>query len=446
MPAFKKITPPLLIFGDILFLYFSLWLTLFVRYFENPDFVTLKHHLIPFSIVFLLWILSFFIVGLYDSHTLALRDKISKTIFRTQIINIVLAMLFFYLIPYYGIAPKTNLFIYLVISSVLILLWRIIIVPSFFSIKKRDRAIIIGKGKEMFEIHKEVNNNNRYGFKFVETIDRDELKNLEQRQNIINKIRNNNISLVIIDLNDPLILEILPKLYKLIFLDIRFINLSEVYEDIFDKVPLSFINHSWFLKYVTGTSFVYNILKRFTDILCSSFGLVVSSILYPFVYLAIKIDDGGPAFITQERIGQGNKLIQIYKFRTMTGNDKGKWLVKNDNRVTRVGKILRCSRIDELPQLWNVLKGDLSLVGPRPDILNLGKKLNAEIPFYNIRYLIKPGLSGWAQINQNIPPTSLEESKERLTYDLFYVKNKSFFLDSKIILKTIKILLLRKGI
>ncbi|MBU1558085.1 sugar transferase, partial [Patescibacteria group bacterium] len=170
-----------------------------------------------------------------------------------------------------------------------------------------------------------------------------------------------------------------------------------------------------------------------------------SLILYPFVFVAIKIEGGGPVFITQERIGQGNKIIKMVKFRSMKVNDSGVWPTEEDQRITKVGKFIRKTRIDELPQLWNILKGDISLIGPRPDIIDLGKKLTKEIPYYTIRNLVKPGLSGWAQIKQDVPPHSIEETKVRLTYDLYYVKNRSFLLDFKIALKTIKTLLSRAG-
>ena len=129
----------------------------------------------------------------------------------------------------------------------------------------------------------------------------------------------------------------------------------------------------------------------------------------------------------------------------MRTNDGGIWPTENDSRITRVGRFLRNSRIDELPQFWNVFKGDISLIGPRPDIYDLGVKLSSEIPYYNIRNTIKPGLSGWAQISQELPPHSLDETKLRLAYDLYYVKNRSIMLDIIIVLKTIRTLLSRTG-
>jgi lipopolysaccharide/colanic/teichoic acid biosynthesis glycosyltransferase len=182
------------------------------------------------------------------------------------------------------------------------------------------------------------------------------------------------------------------------------------------------------------------------DIFIAGVLAVLSLLVYPFVIFAIKIEDGGPIFIIQERVGQGNRPIKLWKFRSMRGSDGGVWLTKEDGRVTRVGRFLRRSRIDELPQLWNVVFGDISLIGPRPDIMDLGKKLAQELPYYTVRNLIKPGLSGWAQLKQDLPPQSVAETRIRLAYDLYYLKNRSFILDVTIALKTIKVLLLRKGI
>jgi lipopolysaccharide/colanic/teichoic acid biosynthesis glycosyltransferase len=176
---------------------------------------------------------------------------------------------------------------------------------------------------------------------------------------------------------------------------------------------------------------------------------IISLVVYPFVYLAITLDDKGKIFIYQERIGHNNQPIQIIKFRTMSVDDGGEGVADRHITVTRVGKWLRMSRIDELPQLWNVFIGDLSLIGPRPELPNLVKLYEKEISFYNVRHLIKPGLSGWAQLYQKTPPkfaTDYDQTKVKLSYDLFYIKNRSFLLDLKIALKTVKTLLSRSGV
>jgi lipopolysaccharide/colanic/teichoic acid biosynthesis glycosyltransferase len=175
---------------------------------------------------------------------------------------------------------------------------------------------------------------------------------------------------------------------------------------------------------------------------------VISLVFYPFVYLAIKLDDGGQIFVVQERVGKDGKVFKLFKFRTYTFADSTIH-ARKDNTVTRVGKFLRKSRIDELPQLWNIIAGDLSIIGPRPELPSGVAIYDKEIPYYNIRHLIKPGLSGWAQTHQELHPHHGPEvnlTKEKLTYDIYYIKNRSFWLDIKIALKTIKALLSRTGI
>jgi lipopolysaccharide/colanic/teichoic acid biosynthesis glycosyltransferase len=185
------------------------------------------------------------------------------------------------------------------------------------------------------------------------------------------------------------------------------------------------------------------------DIILSFIAGVVSLVVYPFVYVAIKLDDGGNVFIKQVRVGHNNVPMHILKFRTMSVDDAGDGDVDRAMKITRVGKFLRVSRIDELPQLWNVLKGDISLIGPRPELPNLVNLYEKEISFYNVRHLIKPGLSGWAQLYQKTPPkfaTDYDQTKTKLSYDLYYIKNRSFWLDIKIALKTVRELVSRRGV
>ncbi|GMU74426.1 MAG: sugar transferase [Candidatus Campbellbacteria bacterium] len=437
--------PLVLFLGDVLFLYFSLWLTLALRWFEFPTGNLFENHIQPFTIIFALWIIAFFIAGLYDKHTTFLKKQIPTIIFNAQLINSGLAILFFYLIPYFGITPKTTLFIFLVVSFVCIVLWRRYSL-MLFDAPDRQSALLIGSGPEMDQLKREVNANSRYGIYFVSSLDLSDVSNTDFQKEIVERVYADRITTIVVDTKHDNVEQILPKLYNLIFSDVRFVDMHRVYEDIFDRVPLSLVQYSWFLENIsTYPKYVYSMFKRLMDI-CISIPLsLVSAVLFPFVYLAIRFDDGGPTFIIQERVGKDNKLIKIPKFRTMHTSDRGVWVKENDDRITRVGKVLRKTRIDELPQLLSVIKGDLSLVGPRPDIYDLGMKLSKEIPYYTVRNIIKPGLSGWAQIKQKLPPQSLEETKIRLAYDFYYIKNRSFFLDLKIALKTVATLLSRAG-
>ena len=175
--------------------------------------------------------------------------------------------------------------------------------------------------------------------------------------------------------------------------------------------------------------------------------LVIAPIL-PFVMLAIKLDSGGPVFYRQKRVGRGGVVFYCYKFRTMCQDaeaDTGPtWAGDEDPRITRVGRFLRASRLDEIPQLWNVLRGDMAFVGPRPERPEFVEWLTQEIPYYPVRHVARPGITGWAQVQYKYGNT-VEDAKEKLQYDLYYIKNASIGLDLVIALQTIKTVLLGRG-
>lgn len=435
----------LLFVGDVALLYGSLWVTLLLRYVELPTEELYLLHVAPFSYLFAVWVLVFYIASLYEPHTVVLKSKLVGVILNAQAINSLIAVLFFYLIPAFGITPKITLFIYLVVSFLAISGWRIFGVP-FFGLRK-ERAVLIGSGKEAARLYRVVNENPYYPMHFITWLDIEKLDGIDFEGEVLRRIYSEGVTAVVIDVKNSRIEPILPKLYNLIFSHVRFVDQYRIYEDIFDQIPLSLIGYSWFLENVSSRAhFGYDIFKRLMDIVLSALLLVPSILLLPFVALAIRLDDGGPIFYTPERTGQGNRPIRIYKFRTMSVMDDGKQLDKNSAQITRIGRFLRVTRIDELPQLWNVLRGDLSLIGPRPEFPKLVALYHDQIPYYNMRHLITPGLSGWAQVHHDTPPQTIDETKEKLAYDLYYLKNRSIALDIKIALKTIKTLLSRTGL
>jgi lipopolysaccharide/colanic/teichoic acid biosynthesis glycosyltransferase len=190
------------------------------------------------------------------------------------------------------------------------------------------------------------------------------------------------------------------------------------------------------------------ILDKLAGILAGT-GFVV---LFPFIYLSIKINSPGPILYKQQRIGQGGRTFQLYKFRSMYSltPDGGaetagaQFAVKDDKRVTRVGKFLRKTRLDEIPQFINLLKGDITLIGPRPERPQIVEQLESAIIFYSLRHIVKPGLTGWAVVHQNYTDT-MEKTLQKLQYDLYYIKNQSVFLDISILLKTINLVIRMMG-
>jgi len=441
MTVVNKKEPILIAAGDIILLIISVLASLVLRYQSVPTSASLQLHILPFAIVIAFSILVFYISGLYSRSLDLVKFSTPGKVIRAQIANGLIATAMFYFFPSFIVSPKTTLFIYIVISIVFILFWRIH-TRSILNLRKKYPAIIIGSGNEMEELLHEINNNPQSTIFCKNKIDLS--KPVSETAKLFDNT--NSYRFIIADLNDSRIDTLLPDLYKSLFPNASIINLHDMYEDIFDKIPLSRINYAWIMSHISSISpKMYDSGKRLADILLAGVVGFFAILVYPFVALAIKLEDGGPVLINQFRIGKNNQLFPIYKYRSMTRNDSGQWLPENENKVTKVGMFIRKTRIDELPQALAVLKGDMSLIGPRADIIDLGKRLGMEIPYYTIRTVIKPGLSGWAQVNQEKPPQSVEETKVRLSYDLYYIKHRSLKLDLLITLKTLKTLLSREG-
>jgi exopolysaccharide biosynthesis polyprenyl glycosylphosphotransferase len=224
---------------------------------------------------------------------------------------------------------------------------------------------------------------------------------------------------------------------------------NDVYEAMTGKVPIESIRLGWLL-FSSGyfASRFFLIYKRAASVMVSIIGLLLTAPLIPFAVLVIKLTSPGPVLYQQKRVGRGGEVFYCYKIRTMKADaeaDTGPtWALDDDPRITKVGKFMRQMRIDEIPQLWNVLKGDMSLVGPRPERPEFVEGLSREIPYYYLRHSIRPGITGWAQIRYRYG-NSVDDAKEKLRYDLFYIKNMSAGLDLLIFFNTIKIILLGRG-
>lgn len=438
----------LLLLGDIAVFALSLYITLAIRYLSLPTRESFIEHVRAFVPLFVLWAAIFFLAGLYGKHTRIFRSRLSTTILYTQTINVVLAALFFFILPL-GLAPKTILLIYLAVSSPLIFLWRRVVF-LWVRREKKLKGVLIGSGPDAAALAQEVAHDSRYPFTFVHVIDTSKAPTHEVIQHACRTAGADDIQFLVADFFDPAVSAALPIIYDAAFKKRRFalVSLVDLYQEVFDRMPLSLVQYEWILAHVSSSP-VYDTAKRVIDIIGAAVIGLVSLIAYPFIILAIKMDDGGRIFITQERTGRFQRPIKVYKFRTMTGSDTGTDVIKSKHVVTRVGKWLRILRIDEFPQLWNILMGEISLVGPRPEFPALSAHYNARIPYYNARFLIPPGLTGWAQITHDRHPhhgADVTETKEKLSYDLYYLKHRSLVLDFFIILQTIRIMVTAKGV
>ncbi len=430
-----------LLLGDLVILYASLGVTLFVRYGEISRDLWADHFL-PFSIVYLLWILVFYINDLYN-FSLTKLEFIKRGLVAMSV-NAGLAITFFYLTPFFGIAPRTNFFINIFMAGVFLTIWRWIN-DRLMGQKRIHRVLFLGEAPEEKELYNHLSKRPQLGYLPVKTIVAADLNQSSLLEKFIDEDKINMV-VVSINLNDfPTVAR---ELYSLIGKNINIVNVVSFYEEALSRIPLSVLNEIWFLENIhEEQKTIYELIKRVMDIAGALTLGVITLILLPAVFLAIKMDDRGQIFFKQKRLGQSRREFTVYKFRTMRmGAESGtpRFASQNDFRITRIGKFLRQTRLDELPQVWNIIKGEMSFVGPRPERAEFVSELEANFPFYTVRHLVKPGLSGWAQIYYNYA-ASMEENLRKLQYDFFYIKNRSLLLDIMIMLKTLNIVTRFRG-
>lgn len=433
----------LLLIIDCVILYISFIIAVTIRNGYVPEHEYYLSSLLPyFSLIFLTTVIIFYIYGLYDKPTLRLIRELSQRVTSSQILSGVSAVIIFYSLPSLGFAPKTILFIYVIVSSILITVWR------YFAFKivlryRKQHSIIIGSGKSFHKLVNELNTNPHTGITLISVIDLDTYDNKKIKE-VIESIKPDS---VILDMRDDRVKMLFSTMYEKLFSGTAILDIINVYEDVFDMEPLDLLNQEWVFRHISKKQ-KFSFLKRIIDLSISLPAFILSFLFYPFVYIAIKIEDGGPIFFKPVRIGKHGKNVQMYKFRSMSivsADDRN----DSESRVTKVGSFIRKTRIDELPQLWNVIVGDLSLIGPRPESPTLVKEYEKNIPFYQVRHLTRPGLSGWAQIEQRGAPkfgVDVNQTETKLSYDLYYIKHHSILLDIAIILKTFKVLLSKSGI
>lgn len=440
----------LLFIGDLAVFIGGLFVALMIRYQELPGQGIVLEHIEAFLGVFVLWVIVFLGAGLYDTKVNLSRKLIPGIVMRAQIVNLALAGAYFFILPV-GITPKTTLAIYLIVTTLAIVFWRLFVFPSLAT-KRAERALIVGTGDEPLALARILNEGRFFKFVVAEVVDPATFGDAASFRLALEKyIHEHTVTMVIGDMHSNRSQMLIPIFYDLAFYDERvsFLSLHSLYEQIFHRIPPSLVKESWILENVSMVPHAtYDVLKRAFDLVGAIIFGAFTLLFYPFVWLAIKVEDGGSLFYTTERVGQYGRVIRVIKFRTMNGQDRGQEALRSSLAVTKVGRFLRKTRIDEFPQVWNVLRGDLSFIGPRPEMPALSQVYAEQIPYYTMRHLIKPGLSGWAQINDFDVPRSgidVERTIAKLSFDLYYLKHRSFFLDLEIVVKTLKALLMRSG-
>lgn len=440
----KKI---ILLIGDIGILYLSLYLTLLIRYWGQSVQNDWQNHFWPFTIVFIAWILIFYISNLYDLNIAVNNVKFFQKTGRSLIIAGLVSTAFFYLTPQINIAPKRNLLIYIAVFAVLFYVWRQFYNWSLKAYLPKNIIAIIGLNEQVKELVQELQQKPHLGYEIAFIVDDKQIDGQEYNKiPIIKNIKNleelilsKKVTTIVLTSDPHQSTELRSCLFNCLHLKINYIGLPNFYESITGKIPIIAINQMWFLENLSeGNKNFFDIIKRGYDIILA---LIIFLITLPFwiaIGLLIKLNGKGPIFFKQNRVGKNNKIFKIIKFRTMaTVNNDFSPTKANDRRITRFGSFMRKTRIDEIPQMINILKGEMSFTGPRPERPELIKNLEQTIPFYKERMLVKPGITGWDQISGEYHSPSHEDTLKKLQYDLFYIKNRSIYLDLSIILKTI---------
>src|SRR3989338_4053853 len=448
----------LLFMSDLSVLFGALLLTLYLRYGQSFS-EKLEFHLAPFSLIFIIWLLVFYISNLYEPATLRNNIHFYSSLLQAIVVSSVISVIFFYLSPLFSITPKTNLAIFAAIFTGLEFGARYCF-NGIFEKKFKKSLLIVGLNRQALELTQFVKENPQLGYELKYVVDLspekfDEIKDEFKKFEVIHGLRdpektitNETINTVVISPDAYQTPETINIFYKSLERKISFFNLASFYERLTGKVLLGAINQIWFLENLSeGKKKGYEIIKRIFDTVFAVIIGIVSLVLYPFIVLAVKTSSG-PIFYKQKRVGQAGKVFEIIKFRTMRKNAEENtgavWTTENDPRITKAGNFLRKTRLDELPQIWNILKGEMSFVGPRAERPEFHDTLQKNVPFYEERYLTKPGLTGWAQINFHYG-SSIKDAAEKLKYDLYYIKNRSLLLDLGVILKTIRITLKQAG-
>lgn len=358
---------------------------------------------------------------------------------------------FLYIVPDFDIRP--NAFSCgLLILAVLLLIWRSLYdwicgLPAF-----RERVYVLGHGERAVTICNMLKNRRDAGIEIIPQIQivelstdstthfSDELKALRASKQSIDR--------VIVAIEDRRGSMPVRDLLDLHFRGILIDDANSLIEQLEGKLLLDgLVPSSFIFRDGVGITAVQRFVRRIVSICISFTSLLICLPFIPFIMLAVRISSPGPIFFHQTRVGRRGRTFEVFKFRTMKQDAEANgavWAVENDPRITRVGKFLRMTRLDEIPQLWNVLRGDMAFVGPRPERPEFVNWLSQEIPFYELRHIIRPGITGWAQVRYHYG-ASLEEAKRKLEYDLYYIKHLSLGLDLLIMFETIKTILLRRG-
>lgn len=442
----------ILLIIDLLLLFFGLYLATTIRAWELPG-RNLLALIAPMSQLFILALIINFIVGLYDLGRIKKGWNYYQKIAIAGTIWIGVGVLYFYARPQIFVAPKTILVLTALCGFNLIAVWRIIYSQYVSRALWKTKVIFAGLTPEVIELIRHLTGTPELGYQIngIVLSPADVLPvelSMLPSGNSLKTLNTNNFDTIVIAPHMAANANLLKELYSQLFKQISFYDLAKFYEYIFKRVPPFTFSEAWFLTNLREQQKkIYDRFRILTDYLITIIVGLFFIITFPFISLFIKLTSRGPLFFKQERVGKLGKKFYIYKYRTMKSlTDDGsaeldgpQFAQVNDTRITAVGKFLRKTRLDEIPQFINIIKGQMSLIGPRPERPEFVAQLTAQMPFYTLRHLVKPGLTGWAQIHQSYYGT-IQENLHKLEYDLYYIKNRGLLIDLVITLRTLNII------
>lgn len=401
-------------------------------------------YLLPF-----LWILM--MTELYDVRRAGNRKETFQGIATAAAVWFILYMIVFF-IATKGTLPRRSVAAFIIAASSLTLAWRLFYINVFTAPAFMRRVIIVGAGRAGCEMVRVVKGIWPPPFFLVGLVDDDpekigtrveDVPVLGGGDKLFDLIRQYQVTDLVFAISGPMNPDMFQALLDAEEQGIEVTSMPALYEELLGRVPIFLLHSDWVLRSFidqSHTNGMYEVAKRLMDIVGGLVGVLLLLPLLPFITIGILLDSGRPVFYTQERLGKNNRLYRILKFRTMyqdaEKDGKPRPAVENDERVTRMGRFLRKSHLDELPQFLNVLRGDMSLVGPRAERPSLVAELQHSIPFYRARLFVKPGLTGWAQVNFGYASDAAANAV-KLEYDLYYIKHRNLLLDLVILIRTV---------
>jgi len=439
----------LVLFVDVLSLFVIFNIFFFLRFGESP-----KIYSISFLSIVTCILLTMFVTGTYIREPLKTSPPLRLITFFKAISAIIPCSILMYIfgpetardylgrgvlpisIAFFGVAATAN---------------RVVFNKMYYLREGSSNLLYLGEASGKLSMLKEIKNYITEQDIFVKNIQKgsasyDFLKAIDLEKNYLN----DNWSTIIIDTDNNLTEAESTKLVHLRLQGIDITSFADYYEKHLFKIPVLELSDELLISsnnFSINTGIYSNKLKRIIDILASSLILILSSPFLLVIACLIKLTSSGSVIYSQNRVGLNGEIFKVFKLRSMRINAEkngAEWSTKNDPRITKIGKFIRATRFDEIPQCWNVLKGEMSLIGPRPERPEFTTTLSEKIPYYDLRHLVKPGLSGWAQVMYPYG-SSEEDALKKMEYDLYYIKNQSFILEVSIFLRTVMTIIMNKG-